>query len=121
MPDTSQFFWLFFSFSGRVDRAAYFLGGLFLLIVQFFALYRFMQYEEGSAGSETWAFIFFVTVIGALISNIALAAKRLHDFGKPAPFALLFVVGGVIMYIVLCFVPGDPGPNRYGEQTNAPG
>ena len=120
MPDSTQLIWLFFSFSGRVNRAAYFLGGLFLLILQFFALYRFMQFEEGTAGSETWAFVFFVAVVVALFSNIALAAKRLHDFGKPAPFALLFVVAGVIMYIALGFIPGDPGPNRYGEQTNAP-
>lgn len=120
MPDSTQLIWLFFSFSGRVNRAAYFLGGLFLFILQFFALYRFMQYEEGTAGSATWALVFFVAVIAALFSNIALAAKRLHDFGKPAPFALAFVVAGVVMYIVLCFIPGDPGPNRYGAQTNAP-
>lgn len=120
MPDSTQLIWLFFSFSGRVSRAAYLLGGLFLLILQFFVLYRFMQHEEGSAGSETWAFVFFVVVVAALISNIALAAKRLHDFGKPAPFALLFVVAGIVMFAVLCFIPGDPGPNRYGERTNAP-
>lgn len=120
MPDIAQLIWLFFSFKGRVNRAAYFLAGLFLLIVQFYALYRFVQYEEGSPGSQAWALIFFFSAIVALICNLALAVKRLHDFDKPGAFALLFLVAGIVMYVALCFIPGDQGPNRYGEQTNAP-
>ncbi|MCV0394768.1 MAG: DUF805 domain-containing protein [Rhizobiaceae bacterium] len=118
--DVQQLLWLFFGFSGRVNRAAYALAGLFLLLVQFFLVYRIAMTPEASTANTFWGGIFLIAAGVALVSNIALAVKRLHDFGKPGLIAILFVVAGVIMYLVLCFIPGDPGPNKYGQRTNAP-
>ena len=56
MPDANTLFWLFFKLKGRVGRAAYFLGGLFVLVVQMFFFYRVTLEAEGSAASEAWAF-----------------------------------------------------------------
>ena len=53
-------------------------------------------------------------------ANFALTGKRLHDFGKPAAWALVTLVVGFIVFIVLSLVKGDPGPNQYGERPNAP-
>ncbi|WP_315925881.1 DUF805 domain-containing protein [Mesorhizobium sp. SP-1A] len=119
----SQLVWLFFRSSGRLSRAAYFLGGLLVAIVQAFPLYRFTLVPEGTPESETWAMVFFLAFVASLWSNIALAIKRLHDLGRPGMMALvLFVpVISIIAFLALCLFPGDPGPNRYGARTNAPG
>lgn len=115
-----QILWLFFSFSGRVNRAAYALAGLLLLLTQFFLVYRIAMTPEDTPASSFWGGLFLVAAGVALVSNLALAAKRLHDLGKPGWISVVFIVAGVIMYLVLCFLPGDEGPNRYGRSTNAP-
>jgi uncharacterized membrane protein YhaH (DUF805 family) len=114
--------WLFFRFSGRVNRAAYFLAGLLLAVVQAFLLYRLMLVGEDSPSGQGWAVAFWIVMIAAIWSNIALSVKRLHDIGKPGPIALaLFIpVISIIAFIALCLIPGNPGPNQYGERTNAP-
>lgn len=122
MPDRSQLIWLFFRFSGRVSRAAYFLAGLLLAIVQAFLLYRFTLVPEDSAEGQMWAVAFWVAVLAALWSNVALGVKRLHDFGKPGivAAALFIPIVSIAAFVALCVFPGDPGPNRYGARTNAP-
>jgi uncharacterized membrane protein YhaH (DUF805 family) len=122
LPDRSDLTWLFFKTSGRVSRAAYFLGGLLVAIIQAFPLYRFTLVPEGSAESSMWSFVFFIAFIASLWSNIALAVKRLHDLNKPGIAALiLFVpVVSIVAFLVLCLFPGQPGPNRYGRHTNEP-
>ena len=122
MPDSSQLIWLFFRFNGRVARAAYFLAGLLLAIVQAFLLYRFALVPEGSAEGQFWASLFWFAVLLSVWSNVALGVKRLHDMNRPGILAVtLFIpVISILAFIFLCIFPGDPGPNRYGTATNAP-
>jgi uncharacterized membrane protein YhaH (DUF805 family) len=121
LPDSSQLAWLFFSLSGRVSRAAYFLAGLLLAIAQALPLYRFMLVPENSAEGQMWAVIFGLVFLASLWCNVALAVKRLHDFGKPGILAvLLFIpVVSIVAFLVLCLFPGDGGANQYGNRTNA--
>lgn len=118
MADQNQLLWLFFSLKGRISPAVYFLAGLLLLIVQMFLLYRFTLAPHESAAQGGWALAFWVAVMVSAWSNIALTGKRLHDFGRPAWWALITLVIGFIVFIVLSFVKGNPGPNQYGASTN---
>jgi len=122
LPEKSDLTWLFFKTSGRVSRAAYFLGGLLVAIVQAFPLYRVEMTPEGSPESNFWIFVFVVVVLATLWPSIVLAVKRLHDFDKPGIAALLLFlpVVQIVAFVVLCLFPGQPGPNRYGRRTNAP-
>jgi uncharacterized membrane protein YhaH (DUF805 family) len=122
LPDQQQLVWLFFRFSGRVSRAAYFLSGLLLALIPAFFLYRFALVPEESAEARFWSTAFFIAFFIALWSNIAISAKRLHDLGRPGVFsvALFIPVISIIAFIALCLMPGDPGPNRYGARTNQP-
>ena len=122
MPDASQLFWLFFGFSGRVSRAAYFLAGLLLAVVQSFLLYRFMLVPEDSVAGQMWAFAFWIAVAVSIWSNVALGVKRLHDIDRPGVIALsLFIpIISIVAFVALCLIPGSPGRNAYGEHTNAP-
>lgn len=121
MPDKIDYFWLFFQLKGRVSRAAYFLAGTLVWMVQIFLLYRFALEPEGSAASQTLALAFAASAIVGGWAHFALTAKRFHDFGKPAYFAIVAFFIGFILLIALSLVRGDPGPNRYGSRTNAPG
>lgn len=120
MADKNQLLWLFLSLKGRISPAVYLLAGLLLLILQMFLLYRFTLSEHGSAAQGGWALAFWIIVLLSAWSNIALTAKRLHDFGKPAAWALVTLIAGFIVFIILAFVKGDPGPNQYGVRANAP-
>ncbi len=114
--------WLFFGVSGRVGRVAYFLAGLFLAIIQAFLLYRFTLVPEGTSASQFWAMLFSAAVLVSIWSNVALGIKRLHDFDKPGLLAVsLFVpIISIMAFVLLCFVPGTPGPNRYGQGPDRP-
>lgn len=122
MPDKDQLFWLFFKFSGRVSRAAYFLSGLLLAIIQAFLLYRFTLVPEESTAGQMWAVAFWIVVIVSVWSSVALGVKRLHDIGRPGILAAaLFVpVISIVAFIALCLIPGETGANRYGERSNSP-
>ncbi len=122
MPDKSQLIWLFLSFSGRVGRAAYFLAGLLLAVVQAFLLYRFTLAPEASAAGQMWAAAFWVAVLVSLWSNVALGVKRLHDINKPGIIAasLFIPIISIVAFIALCLMPGSPGPNRYGRHPDMP-
>ncbi|WP_206078931.1 DUF805 domain-containing protein [Allomesorhizobium camelthorni] len=122
LPDRDQLFWLFFRFSGRVSRAAYFLAGLLLAIVQVFLLYRFTLVPQDSTQGQFWAMAFWAAVLISIWSNVALSVKRLHDLDKPGIIAatLFIPVISIIAFVLLCLFPGTPGPNRYGAATNQP-
>lgn len=122
MPNNVDFFWLFFRFSGRVNRAAYLLGFLFMLVVMSFPLYQFMRVHPESGAAQLWSMLFGATFLTFLWAHIAFSVKRLHDFDKPGLFAVaLFIpVVSIFAFIALCFFPGTPGPNQFGDTTNAP-
>ena len=120
MASGEQLTWLFFSLRGRISPSPYLLGGLMLFIVRLFLLYRFLQTEQGSSAQSGWALALLVALFISTWCNIALTSKRLHDFGKPALWALAVLAVDLLIFLVLTFVRGDPGPNRYGARTNAP-
>ena len=121
MP-ANQILWLFFGFSGRISRAAYFLAGLMMMVVVVFIAYRIMLAQENTGSGGVWETLFSIALIASLWAQAALGAKRFHDFGKPGVLAaLLFVpLFNFITFVALCFIPGTPGPNQYGTMTNAP-
>jgi uncharacterized membrane protein YhaH (DUF805 family) len=120
--DIRHFLWFFFGLSGRINRMAYLLAGLFLGVIQLFLLYRFSMAPQDTAQAESWAMLFWGVVFVSLWSNFALSVKRLHDMGRPGLIALAVFVPmlAIIAFVVLCFLPGTPGPNAYGSRTNAP-
>ena len=122
MPNNIDFFWLFFKFSGRVNRAAYMLGFLFMLMVVSFPLYQFMRVHPDSSAGQMWSFLFGLIFLAFLWAHVAFSVKRLHDIDRPGLFAVaLFIpIVSIFAFVALCFYPGMPGPKQFGEHTNAP-
>ena len=116
--------WLFFGLKGRISRVAFLLGGLLMTVVTLFVLYRMSAADAIEAGDalEFWNTVLSVVVFVSLWCQAALAAKRLHDIGRPGIFAIAMFVPLVnfIAFVALCLIPGEPGPNKYGAVANAP-
>lgn len=114
-----------FSFSGRIGRLRY-LGYNAVISILFFVLFALMggmtvALAEGQdpgainviAGILMIGLYLFVTVV-----SIALAIRRLNDFDASGWLSLLMFVPlvNMIFLLVLWFVPGTSGENRYGLQ-----
>lgn len=126
-----QMAWLFFSFSGRIDRSVYALAALLVFTLQVLIVYLYLQPMLGMLADGTLdpAEALVLSPMSNLQSglflagqfvHVALAAKRLHDFGRSGFFAILFIFAGLIAYFGLCLIPGTPGHNRYGLRSNMP-
>lgn len=115
-----QAFWVFFGFSGRLNRQAFALAGILLYVIRFYPVYRIIQAQGDEAEMTYWGGVFIFTLMILIVSHIALAAKRLHDFDRSGWWSLMFLIGDIFAFIFFCFPPGTPGPNRYGQATNAP-
>lgn len=122
MPEQERFFWLFFRFTGRVNRAVYILGFFFMTVIMSFPLYQLMRVPVESDAARVWSLIFGATVLGFIWIHIAFSVKRLHDIDRPGliSVALFIPVVSIVAFVALCVIPGTPGPNRYGYLPNAP-
>ncbi|MDI6025518.1 DUF805 domain-containing protein [Corticibacterium sp. UT-5YL-CI-8] len=120
MPDSSLFFWLFFGTSGRLGRGVFALACALSYLARFFAVYQVVRYSTETEPSTGWTTVLLITLLVSLWANVALSIKRLHDLGLPGLWAIPTVVFDILAIIVLALLPGNPGPNRYGERTNQP-
>nr|WP_180882950.1 DUF805 domain-containing protein [Mesorhizobium loti] len=114
-----QTLWTFFGFNGRLSRQAFALAGLLLYVIRSYPIYRLYTAPD-QATMEQWASIFLVVLGVLILSHLALAAKRLHDFDRTGWYGLFFIIGDIIVFILLCLPQGTQGANRYGRETNAP-
>jgi len=71
----------------------------------------------------------FIWVLIVFIPSIAVTVRRLHDRDMSGWWYLGFIVAGMIPFIgliasiallVLMFLPGTPGANRYGPDPKDP-
>ncbi|MBA3449508.1 MAG: DUF805 domain-containing protein [Pseudaminobacter sp.] len=122
MLDRNELIWLFFRFSGRVNRAPFILTFLLMMVLVSFPLYQFLRVPAESPAAQTWSVLFGVAFLVFLWSHVAISVKRLHDMDRPGIFAatLFIPVVSILAFIALCVFPGTSGPNRYGEHPNRP-
>lgn len=118
--------WVWFSFSGRLNRKAYWLKGIVLMsiianAVQVFALLVGMLFDAGSGiGAMVGGIGLLIVTIPLIVFNVwvgaAVAVKRAHDLGHSGWWLLLFIVPfyNIWMAILMAFFRGTPGPNNFG-------
>ena len=139
---------LLFSFSGRINRAKYWLASLLLILAFLVPLAVVYVITLLAAGTDAVAFLAIVAVlvifIGIIVAGLAVAVKRLHDRDKSAWWLLLFYLApgflgaigdmtgevGPIFHVLgfaisiwalveLGFLRGTTGPNRFGPDPLA--
>ena len=118
-----------FSFSGRLNRARFWLTLIVTDIVLFVVLGVLVAMGGGSldmatngsmptvGGGIVGGIVAFVAMVAAVWIGLAVGVKRFHDRGKTGWWvliALVPVIGG-LWYLIECgFLRGTIGPNAYG-------
>lgn len=129
-------------FSGRSRRTEYWMFALFTLAVYIVGLVLMLAggFDLSAIQNETipagpgpvfylGAALLGIFSLGIVIPSIAVNVRRLHDRDMSGWWYLGFIVLSnvplvgilvVIGYLVLMFLPGTPGPNRFGEDPKDP-
>ena len=108
-------------FDGRRNRASYIYANLALIGAGIVGLLLVALFGAtlGDLGAMVATIAYFGLCIAIAISTFAPTAQRLHDVGQTGWLSLLLFVpvAAFVMPVVLCFLPGDVGPNAYGPDT----
>ena len=121
-------FKLFFSFSGRINRARFWAVIAFWLLVRVgvpYLLYTFamlpgqsLDIQDASASPEIFEAgkLYAVLTVVSLFSTVSAAVRRLHDFDASGLWAILLFIPGIefIAYLVIGLIGSQRGTNRYG-------
>ena len=113
-----------FTPSGRRNRKSFMLA-MIALILTFVALYVIWLLFAQTADGRAAGLLLFGLPAG--LCSYFLVAQRLRDFNVSGWFSLLWIlinafgspVRGALTLaalVVLCGVPGTPGPNKFGDR-----
>lgn len=73
--------------------------------------------------------LYGIYALATFIPNIAVTVRRLHDRNMSGWWYLGFIIGGMLPFVgflsslaflVIMFLPGDDGPNRFGADPKNP-
>ena len=117
---------LLFSFAGRISPRRFWLYQIVLMLVSIAVVLLSPQpeleygmgwrelYRAGMAATPWWH---WPLMLAMLYTGLAVATKRWHDQDRSGWWhllLLLFPIGPLAMVVMLGFLPGTDGPNRYG-------
>jgi uncharacterized membrane protein YhaH (DUF805 family) len=115
------------SFRGRINRASFLLrNALGWVVFVAFVIIRslshglFLPQDPVSAPSLLEMLLAFLGEMLFLTASLwilfAAWARRWHDLGLFGGLSLLLLLPGVdaVVFVILVFIPGTAGPNRYG-------
>jgi uncharacterized membrane protein YhaH (DUF805 family) len=117
----------YFDFSGRSRRKEYWMFFLFCVIVYTICNILIMtgmpsidpatgqMTGGGGALSKIGFALYTVFGLGTIIPSIAVAVRRVHDSDKSGWFVLV-----PIYNLILMFIEGTRGPNRFGPDPKDP-
>lgn len=105
---------LLFTADGRLNRQPYWLVGIGLGVCSLV-----VQGVAHLLGADILGMLVAVLV---MVPSVMLGIKRCHDRDRSGWFLLVLLVPVVALWPVveLLFLPGTPGPNRFGPDPLAP-
>jgi uncharacterized membrane protein YhaH (DUF805 family) len=110
--------------TGRSSRSAYWWWLLFANVV--IAIPSAVNFALTMVGNEDVASDWLVwalrlLLLGLLVPSVAVSIRRLHDVDRSSRWLLVALapVLGTAVLVTLAAMPGTPGPNRYGAQTDS--
>lgn len=98
-------------FSGRARRKEFWMFTLIHLIITYGLIIL-----GGVLELQFLSVIAGIYILGAIIPNLAVSVRRLHDTGKSGWWILVSLVPfiGGIWFLILAATEGDTGANEYG-------
>ena len=103
---------LLFTFEGRIGRKAYWFA-----VVILFAAGLLASLIDRILFADPNSILSLVVSLVSFLASIAVAVKRWHDRDKSGWWVLIVfvpLIGWVWTIVENGFLPGTPGPNRYG-------
>jgi uncharacterized membrane protein YhaH (DUF805 family) len=99
-------------FSGRARRAEYWMYTLVSSVIVLV-----LAILAAATGSSFITLLMVVYELAVLVPTLAVFVRRLHDIGMSAWWILIGLVPlvGHIVLFVFSVLPGNQGPNRYGD------
>jgi len=126
-------------YGGRISRSTFFLGTLFVFSVIFVSRVIIQTWLERATFYEAEAppsieVPMYIVGLISFLGFLALSVKRLHDFNASGYWCLLYLLiviastcgwipAILVRYfvwcaaLVLCSIPGTPGPNYFGPRS----
>ena len=99
-------------FSGRARRTEYWMYGLINFII------AMVLYILAIAARSSLVFVLILLYdLAVLLPSLAVYVRRLHDTDRSGWWILIGLipfVGGIVL-LVFALLPGNQGPNRYGD------
>ena len=119
----ARLLWVFFSVNGRIGREVYWLAWIAIncAVVTLAFSQITADRQNGRMVIEPRGLSAVILVL-SMPTLICVSVKRLHDMNFSGLFALALLIPALNIFatILLGIMPGKPGPNRYGEQTDVP-
>lgn len=119
---------------GRLGRLRFFLASLILGIVSIvFAQLTIiiigaildvnLAVDDRPLLPDTILFIATILIIACFLFGLLLAMRRCHDFGRSGWIALLLFIPllNILVILILLFISGDSGRNKFGESSSTKG
>jgi len=106
-----------FSFEGRINRLRYWLNSLIPIAIMMVGIVVLGATARGDEGANPiGGFIMLVVVIIATWISLAIQVKRWHDLDQSGWWVIAGAVPyvNIIVLIILGFIKGTKGPNRFG-------
>lgn len=107
-------------FSGRSQRAEYWMFFLFNLIISYvpYLIGRAMMASDAGGGAGIALVILSLLYdLAVFIPAMAVFARRMHDTGRSGWWwliGLIPIIGGIVLIVWLA-TDGEPGSNQYGS------
>lgn len=99
-------------FDGRIRRMGWWIAGIGMGIVG-----SVFEWIRDADNSIILTIVFGILALIVWIIGISLSVRRFHDLGYTGWLVLINViplVGWLITLVMLGFMPGDQGANKYG-------
>jgi len=110
-----------FNLNGRMKRSEY--AGIILIswiLVATVIAIIVVATVLAKYSDIVWKVPMFGLLIIYTIIQFCVTVKRLHDLNKPWPWALISLITfiGQWMVLILMFIPGTKGDNRFGPEPD---
>lgn len=123
---------ILFGFNGRIRRLQWWMGSLIIMGIVLAAVVVVMtlvgaiygDYRNAPAVvSMVFGAIFIACYVSIIWIQLALGVKRLHDKDMSGWWMLITFVpfGGFVLLVILGFLDGTQGPNRFGPSPKGIG
>ncbi|MGH2342956.1 DUF805 domain-containing protein [Segnochrobactraceae bacterium EtOH-i3] len=116
--------WALLGFDGRISREVFWLGFGFLYsagdVILSALLPRALTPDTLAELPGNQLFLLMIVLALAVWMQFALVAKRLHDAGWSATFAIIMAAPllNLVAMVVVGLLPSEAGPNQYAVAPN---